>query len=132
MHSLGQDLLGILYLTLAMHFIIYLGLCAAVLKLQEDITHSEIQDLIICSAGRNSFASVTLCQLHSQAAIILVLNSVLLLHSAILIMKLETVQGGKKIAGSYYNRRNSLWGDGQEKEKEDRRCGDGWRFWELG
>lgn len=113
-------MLGILYLTLAMLFIIYLGLWAAVLKLQEDITHSEIQVLIIRSAGRNSFASVTLCQLHSQAAIILVLNSVLLLHSAILIMKLETVQDkvGRKLLGAIITGETVCGEMGRKKKKK--------------
>ena len=43
------------------------GLCAVVLEVQRDITHTGVQ---ICSAGRTSFCLCNLSQLHSQIVII--------------------------------------------------------------
>ena len=45
------------------------GPCAAVLELQEDITHSEVQDSVMCSAGRTFFCFCDLLSTVSVAAL---------------------------------------------------------------
>ena len=45
------------------------GLCAAVLELKKYITHTEVKDYKMCSAGRMSFCLCDVCQPYSQTVI---------------------------------------------------------------
>ena len=59
------------------------------LKLQEDITHNEVQDPVICS--------IAIYELHLQA----VTKTMIFVSNSVLLMESEVVQGGKKNARSF-------------------------------